>query len=293
MRLAFVHGINNEGNTAESIERDWWDALVEGWTSLGLTPKPKPQIDVGYYGKILADAVAGRKPGAVAQGGTPATRAHGKEFIEAYLAEAGIDDAELKAALREDNVPQPQAIEQGRFQEILVDAAAAAERLLRRRGHWLASKFLTQATTYIEDEGLAAQIAVTVRQMIFDDHDDTCILIAHSLGTVVSYRLLADPALRTRSVPLFVTLGSPLGIGMMRSILPPRQTIPDPPIGKWVNGYRRDDFVALDRPLGTTTIGLSGVENITDGLTEEADKHSVVAYLKSPKICARIHDALG
>lgn len=110
---------------------------------------------------------------------------------------------------------------------------------------------------------------------------------------LVSYRLLADPALRTRSVPLFVTLGSPLGIGMMRSILPPRQTIPDPPIGRWVNGYRRDDFVALDRPLDTTTIGLSGVENITDGLTEESDKHSVLAYLKSPKICARIHDALG
>ena len=54
MRLAFVHGINNENNTSESIEKDWWNAIVKGWTIAGLQPKHRPEIVVGYYGKLLA-----------------------------------------------------------------------------------------------------------------------------------------------------------------------------------------------------------------------------------------------
>lgn len=231
MRLAFVHGINNEGNTAESIAEYWWSAIVDGWKSIGLTPRRRPEIDVGYYGKILADAVAGRRPGAVAQGGTPASRSHGKEFLEAYIEAAGIGDEELKAALIADGVAQPEAIEQGRIQEFLVDTASTVERLLPGRGRWLAKRYLVQAAHYVEDSGLAAQIGVTVRKAIFDAHRDETVLIAHSLGTIVSYRLLAsDSNLQDRSITFFLTLGSPLGIGMMRSILPPRQNIPNPPI---------------------------------------------------------------
>jgi len=49
MRLAFVHGINNENETPASIERVWWDALVRGWYAAGLPPKQRPDIVVGYY----------------------------------------------------------------------------------------------------------------------------------------------------------------------------------------------------------------------------------------------------
>lgn len=70
MRLAFIHGINNEGNTPENIADTWWQALVDGWTAIGLPPKQRPHIDVGFYGKVLAEAVTGRHAAAVAQGAT-------------------------------------------------------------------------------------------------------------------------------------------------------------------------------------------------------------------------------
>jgi hypothetical protein len=293
MRLAFVHGINNQMNTPDDIRDRWWEAIERGWQDLGLTPKPKPEIDVGYYATTLADAVAGRPSGAVAQGGDMATRSHGHRFLQAYMDEADMKDHELASAMEAAGHETPEVVEQGWFQEKLVDAAGAIEKVLHNRGKWLARHFLSQATHYIEDKGLAAQIGLMVRQQIFDNHDEPVLLVSHSLGTVVSYKLLSsDQKLRKRAVPMFVTLGSPLGIGMMQEILPPRETIPNPPIAGWVNGYRRDDFVALDRPLTPKTVGLTGIHNINEGLHDDGDPHSVAAYLQSPPICARIHDAL-
>jgi hypothetical protein len=221
------------------------------------------------------------------------TRTDGRAFLDAYLLAAGIEEAEVRTALRADGVEDPEVVEQGKFQEMLVDVAGTIEKMLIGRGKWLASKFLKQATHYIEDPGLAAQIGLKVRKAIFDHHAEPTLLVSHSLGTVVSYRLLAgDTKVANREVPLFITLGSPLGIGMMRAILPPKASMPTPPIGTWVNGYRRDDFVTLDRPLGPDNIGYDGVTNIADGLIEEDDKHSIEAYLRSAPIAARIHDAL-
>ncbi|TPE47873.1 hypothetical protein [Amaricoccus solimangrovi] len=289
VRIAFVHGINNEKSTPQCIAERWWAALLRGWETLGLTQVERPQIDVGFYGTILANAVAGAKSRAVHQGGNTSGGHLGQAFLETYLRDMTGEtlDCVPGAASPGD------AVAQGPVKQRLVHAAAAVERHLRNHGKWLAKGYLPQAVAYIDDPGLAAQIGVTVRKQIFDTHDEETILIAHSLGTVVSYKLLAgDAKLRNRRVPLFMTLGSPLGIGMMRSILPARRTVPDPPVAAWVNAYRRDDFVALNRPLTRETIGLSGVDNIADGLNEEADPHSVEAYLSSPPICARIYDKL-
>jgi len=144
----------------------------------------------------------------------------------------------------------------------------------------------------VEDPGLAAQIGVIVRKAVFDGHDEPVLLVSHSLGTVVAYKMLAESRVATRQVPLFVTLGSPLGIGMMQQILPPRRTIPNPPIGQWLNGFRQDDVVTLGRPLIPGTLGLDGITNVSDGLIEEPDKHSIHAYLKSPPICGHIYGML-
>ncbi|MGO4838469.1 hypothetical protein AB4144_40100 [Rhizobiaceae sp. 2RAB30] len=76
---------------------------------------------------------------------------------------------------------------------------------------------------------------------------------------------------------------------MMQKIMPPRRTIPNPPIGRWINGFRRDDVVSLGRPLSPQTFGLEGIQNISEGLIEESDKHSIQAYLKSPPICGHIY----
>ncbi|MHB8270457.1 hypothetical protein [Bradyrhizobium sp.] len=288
MRLAFIHGINNEAVTPESIAETWWQSLVDGWTAIGLRPRQRPHIAVGYYGKVLADALAGRRPAGIAQGGDDKSRGIALEFLKVYQTETAITDEELSRALAAQGLA-PDVLEQGRTLAALVNVASTIEGLLPNHGRAIAGRYLTQATHYIEDTGLAAQIGVIVRKAIFDGHDDPVHVISHSLGTVVAYKLLADDRVSSRKVPLFMTLGSPLGIGMMQKIMPPRRTIPNPPIGEWVNGFRQDDGVTLGRPLAPHTFGLDGIKNISEGLIEESDKHSIHAYLKSAPICGHVY----
>lgn len=294
MRLAFVHGINNENNTPADIEVDWWEAIKSGWADIGLSILPTPEIDVGYYGNLLADATNGHGSDAIPQGDVSGNQEAGAAYLNELMVANSISPEELSAELRKMGVTEEKIVPQGWIQSALVDTASAIESVLKNRGQWIASGGLPQATHYIENEGLAAKIGLKVRNQVFDNHDDDLVVVSHSLGTVVMYKLLAsDRRLEYRNVPLFVTLGSPLGIGMMRQILPARNSIPSPPIADWVNAYRPDDFVALDRPLNKQTIGLGGIKNISDGLIEESNKHSVTAYLRSPVVCGHIHTALS
>ena len=71
--------------------------------------------------------------------------------------------------------------------------------------------------------------------------DGPVIVVAHSLGTVVSLETLHDYAGR---VPLLVTLGSPIA---MRTVVWPR-LVPQPPatpdvVSRWLNFWDRDDII--------------------------------------------------
>lgn len=117
-------------------------------------------------------------------------------------------------------------------------------------------------------------------------------MIGHSLGSVVSYRMLAGQALAGRSFPLFVTVGSPLSVDMFRPILPKRGRLPAPPIARWVNGRNKEDFVTMGKAITRKSIGFEGVEDVTDIIDNEDDRHDISAYLRSPKISRAIFDAV-
>lgn len=289
MRLAFVHGINNEHETAASIERIWWDALSRGWTAAGLAPKPRPDITAAYYGDLLAGTAASA---AVEMGPTATTTGLAAGLLQEYADAAGVTDAELAAAARDMNLP-PEAVEQGIPHEgWIIGFASALERILPTKGKLLARVFLRQAMTYINDKVLAAQIERKVGAAIFDGKRDPVIVIAHSLGTVVSYRILAGTSAAQRDVPLFVTLGSPLSVRMFKSILPARGSIPRPPIGTWFNARHQDDFVTLGRAIQAQSIGFEGVLDCTAIDGADPDRHSIVQYLSSPAVAKKIHDCL-
>ena len=161
-------------------------------------------------------------------------------------------------------------------------------------GKSVASAFLQQAVTYIDQKGVRDRILSVVREQVFQNKTDPTIVVAHSLGTVVSYNLLVDKGLglSNRNIKLFLTLGSPLGIGMMDQITPPRASFPRPPIVRWVNGRRADDFVSLDTNIDNSNLGFSGVENIHTTMINGVDPHSIAAYLSDEKIAQLLHAAL-
>src|SRR5262245_37822998 len=109
MRLAFVHGINNEHETCVSIERTWWDALARGWKASGLAPKPRPDITVGYYADVLAGTT---KSVAVEMGPSAISTGLAAGLLQEYADAAGVRDDELAAMAAEMNLPA-EAVAQG------------------------------------------------------------------------------------------------------------------------------------------------------------------------------------
>lgn len=289
MRLAFVHGINNELNDADNIRETWWGALEEAWDEAGLASKTRPQIDVGYYGKLL-DSDASND--AVEMGPANSATSFASPLLQEFAEAAGISQAELDQAAVQLGIA-PDVVAQGLpGQGAVVKFISVLERVLPTKGKYVARLFLNQAIKYINDQALAARIDRDVRKAILGDREDPVIVVAHSLGTVVSYRVLAEDAAVGRNVALFVTLGSPLSVRMFRSILPARGSLPKPPIHRWLNARNGQDFVTLSRPINLASIGFDGVEDHPDVVTSALDVHDVTQYLRDAKVAKAIYDML-
>jgi hypothetical protein len=293
-RIVFVHGINNQDNSAAKIESEWWQAMVDGWTSAGLSIHAKPEIDAAFYGDILAKGAKGSDD-FIAQGnGTTAASTAAFDFLAAYRDHLGMSAQELTAAMLADN-PDMDAVAHGPLLAGVVRLAKAIANRLPANGKVLAGAFLEQAVVYIDNAALRLNIHKAVNEQVFQNKPDPTVVVSHSLGTVVAYNVLLTPMFgnQGRTLPLYMTLGSPLGIDMMRRVLPARSTFPDPPINSWFNGRRADDFVALDTSLKSSTIGFDGIDNQKTRMVDGVDPHSIAGYLKDPKVARVLHNALA
>jgi len=292
MRLAFVHGINNQGNTKQEIEDSWWGTLEKTWADMGLPTKSKPPISTAYYADILADA-ADKGNDAIPMGATEASTGYALQFLKEYAEAAGVTQEELNAAADKAGISR-EAVAQGFPHEgWIIDFATLLEEILPDKGKFIAELFLRQSVVYINDKVLALKIDNKVKADIFDNLSDPTVVVAHSLGTVISYRLLANNQQATRNIPLIVTLGSPLSVQVFKPILPAKGQLPNPPIEKWCNGRDPKDFITLGRDINKDSIGFDGIENTTEIVPDpEGDCHSIKHYLASPFIAKIIYNQL-
>jgi hypothetical protein len=293
MRLILVHGINNEDNTREQIESDWLSAIREGWKEAELPEKQLPKVVTAYYAKDLADLTSKRTKAVGMGAGATSGDDVALEFLKTYQRAAGISDEEIKAAARDAGLPES-AVGMGPPHEAWVIALATGlERILPTRGKYIARLFLKQAAVYLDNKAVTHKIDTLVRSQIFPDGaEQPSIIVAHSLGTVVSYRVLLTDPPEDLDVPLFITLGSPLGIEIVKKRLPARSAFPRPPVTRWINAVCKDDFVTLNRQLDQATLGYEGVELEGGVVNNDDDKHAIAPYLKCRTVAKAIWSAL-
>jgi hypothetical protein len=291
VRIAFIHGINNESQTADTIRSSWQASLESAWEKLNLRRPDPPVIDVAYYARTLATASIRSNDAGTAMGTGAASTSDAINLLRAYAEAANVTETELAAAADRQGVPR-EAVEQGVPHEGWVIAfAGLLEAILPDKGLFVANHFLRQAAVYISNKALAARVDAEVEAQVFDNRPDPTIIVAHSLGTVIAYRLLAGRRMENRAAPLFITLGSPLSVSMFRPILPTRGIMPTPPIARWINGRHADDFVTLGRAITKQSIGFDGVVDVTDIDNPDNDKHSILRYLASPPIARELFRA--
>lgn len=291
MRMILVHGINQQGKSTQKIHDDWMQALRATYIAHGPDPLGKlSRIEAAFYGETLHELSSVKvKDQAIALG----AEAAGDDFddfaveaLEEMALRMGVTKAQIQAEEQATVVPQGAGIHKKWVKAI----ARVIERVSPLRGT-LALRVLGQAHAYIRNQHVHDEVNKLVRPLFEDD--EPAIVVAHSLGTIVSYSLLREFARngRPRQSPLFVTLGSPLGIDSVRRGFSKPRTRPDN-VARWFNGSDPEDFVALRAELTMDTFG-PGIENYADFENGKDDPHSIVGYLSDVRVAKEIAKAIG
>jgi hypothetical protein len=289
MRLVLVHGISQEGKSEALIKDEWCAALERRIGHAGLAKSL--DVRAPFYGDRLSELTNRRGTIARAQGVAGQPHSNEMLFLASALQEqaqaAGVERKEIAA---EERSQATGIVEQGFPMDRRVNAIVRViERISPLHGS-LVMKLLQQAYAYLKRPGVGGEIDAIVRPVL---DIGPAIIVGHSLGTVLTFKLLRQLALEKRpiKVPLFVTVGSPLTLMAVQEALGPEFKVPDG-VERWLNAVDSNDFIALGRGLDKVSFA-DGIENILDIKNVPDNPHSIQGYLSDPRVAKAIGTTLG
>ena len=147
--------------------------------------------------------------------------------------------------------------------------------------------FTEDVSVYLNIGIASSQINDIVRREI---PSEPCVVVGHSLGSVVAYRVLQEMGSNV-DVVRFVTLGSPLGLNAIRNTLRPL-SMPKG-VRSWLNVYDSRDIVSL-HPLDKSRWDVQPeIENIALDKNHMSNRHGISGYLDYPEVARAISEALS
>ncbi len=296
-QLVFIHGRSQQHKDSVALKAEWVDAFEEGLAKAGLSlPLTDADVRFPYYGDALFDLVGGASAETAAEvvvRGTENNREE-EQFIADILGEvrqrAGLTDEQI-AAVAGDEVVERGVLNWEWVQGIL----RAIDRFVPYGSGTSVALFTNDVYRYLKDSSVRERIESGIVNAFSPDVET--VVVSHSLGTVVAYNLLRrEAALRKWNVPLFVTLGSPLAVGVIRKVLKSFAPTQCPKgVGKWLNAMDERDVVAL-YPLSPSWFPLDpaepSIENKTDVRNKTENRHGIAGYLDDREVASRIYDAI-
>ncbi len=142
--------------------------------------------------------------------------------------------------------------------------------------------------------GRAEALRAPVREAI-ESAGSPAIVMAHSLGTIVTFDVLSDLASDAPEIPLLLTLGSPLGLSnvleRLVGAMPPPPGIPRT-VQRWENIADPFDPVALVQRLSPL---FNPVETISDSNVNNRAllNHDLTGYFDTTAVQSLVREALG
>lgn len=290
MRMILVHGIAQEGKSEQKILDEWLGNLRHTFAKIGSDPLGRlSRIDAAFFGDRLEQLSSLRLQDEAIALGTEDSSDDFDEFAVAPLEEMalmlGVTREMIEAEDRQATVP----LGAGPHKRWLKAIARAIEKVSPFNGR-IALRALGQAHVYIRNQFAHDEVNDLVRPLFEDD--EPAIVVSHSLGTLVSYSLLREFAAkgRPRAVPLWQTLGSPLGIDVVRKGFTKPRLRPAN-VARWVNAADPEDFVALRSALRAEDYG-PDVENLSDIENGYDNPHGIAGYLSDVRVAQAIADAI-
>jgi hypothetical protein len=116
------------------------------------------------------------------------------------------------------------------------------------------------------------------------------VVVSHSLGTVIDYDVLREPAMVNRQVPLLVTMGSPLGYSEIQDRVRKPLQVPTP-VSRWTNVADLQDIVAFDNTLNNDFNGGMALIDLTVDNVSPSN-HAACGYLRTSAVRTAVSAAL-
>lgn len=293
MKIVYVHGIAQERKDPVALKAEWDQSFRQGLDAAGVAWPSGSETVLPYFGDTLADKTAeidrGEAVGLIRRGGTASEDASKYEFYNEFLtqvAEAkGVPTAGL---VGDDGLP----VERGPQNWKWVLALTRRLNKIKPIADWSLDTFTRDVWVYLLHNQVRRPIHAIVDSAI--PTAEPCVVVSHSLGTVVAYNVLTERASREH-VRAWITLGSPLGIEAIYSRLPSSLT-PMPRrapsgIAAWFNVRDPEDIVALYEIPGTKYGGEPAVENSSHVNNPTANQHGIIGYLSDAVVARRIAKA--
>jgi hypothetical protein len=286
--LVFVHGRSQQGKDPEALKRLWLDTLRQGLGRTHASILNEVDVVFPFYGDALDKFVRTMKEKMQADimvrgddaGLDSGYKQFHAEMVEEVRTGIGVTDEQAELYMADD------VVERGPLNWEWVQAllraadaipgisAGAIESFTRDVYVYLSRSFVRKAVNKIVEDAMPSGKSV---------------VIGHSLGSVVAYDMLRNSS-RNLQVALFMTVGSPLGVGpILRTMKPlkfPRN------VASWYNALDKRDVVALhalDAAVFPIDPPIDNYEDVRNG-TENA--HGIEGYLADPIVAKRLYEAL-
>lgn len=286
MKLVFIHGRAQAGKDPIMLRTQWEDALKQGLQAAQLAWPQGLTIEFPFYGDALDGLIKNLNTplmtevmtrGAPIDSGELAFRG---ELLYEMATQSGISDAEIQAYYAGE--PKERGPLNWEWVQSILKALDKTP-----LGEPAIDIFTRDVYVYLTYRVVRKAIDEIVAEQL---KTGPCIVVGHSLGSVVGYNVLSKlPA--TMDVRLYVTLGSPLGIEVIKRRLDKPLAMPSC-VKQWYNAMDERDVVAL-YPLTAEHFSIEprienkiNVDNFTD------NRHGIAGYLSDPDVARKIHEAL-
>lgn len=285
--LVFLHGRSQHGKDPVGLRRRWTGGLNQGLTRAGLPTVAPENVWFPFYGDRIAEAIGHHEAIPTAYADAPAVVA-----AEAYAIESvnGTYEKLVLEAAALNGMPQ-------NGQPVSENLGSTLVGSLQGALSWLAANTGVDALTiatifrdvdaYLRDDDIRTAVLDCVAETLPPDGE--CVLVTHSLGTVVGMDLVANRLPKGTKVTLLVTAGSPLGMDAVYSRLIPPGTRRPPSVKNWVNAWCPTDAVAIGCPLERRW-GKLTEEHAVVNASDRA--HSIEEYLAHPEVAKTIDEFL-
>lgn len=165
-KLLLIHGINNQHNSKENIEKTWSDALKRSASTAGLIISDNVQFIAAFYGDLLFEETVSwnnDKPASSPMSIDSPDEDYSDDEVAALYLEFqqkyGISDEQVSLELDAGEDRQAQRrMAKGIHKSWLKAIARVLEKVLPSKGENVVRAFLRQAAAYLYKPGLKEKI---------------------------------------------------------------------------------------------------------------------------------------